>query len=137
MFMNHKSVIGWCFFCILIASGIFSGCIDSSLQTMQVLVSIVPQQEMVESIGGSFVSVTVLVPAGQSPHSYEPTPSQLIDITQAEAYFIVGSGVEFEIAHMNTIRQQNTDLKIFDCSKDIKVLSFDAVSYTHLTLPTN
>ncbi|MDG6228859.1 MAG: zinc ABC transporter substrate-binding protein [Candidatus Thermoplasmatota archaeon] len=103
-----------------------SGCVeDDESELIDVLVTIVPQKEMVEAIGGPFVSVTVMVPPGQSPHSYEPTPDQMIKVARASAYFKVGSGVEFEVVHMDTILEQNSDLQVFDCSEDISVISFD------------
>jgi zinc transport system substrate-binding protein len=89
------------------------------------LVTIVPQAEIVEFIGGEYVDVTIMVPAGQDPHSFEPTPDQMMKVAQATAYFKVGSGVEFEVVHMDTILEQNSDLQIFDCSEDITILSFD------------
>lgn len=109
--------------------GIFSflsGCIETNENdTLSVLVTIVPQQEMVSFIGGDFVDVTVLVPAGESPHSFEPTPHQMTKVALASAYFKVGSGVEFEQIHMATILEQNPDLRVFDCSKQIAVISLD------------
>jgi zinc transport system substrate-binding protein len=81
--------------------------------------------EMVESIGGEYVDVTVMVPEGKSPHSFEPTPEQMIKVAKATAYFKVGSGVEFEHVNMETIFEHNPELKVFDCSEDIMVISFD------------
>jgi len=114
----------------LILIGIFSvcltGCIDdTSTGRIGLLVTIVPQAEMVEFIGGEYVDVTIMVPAGESPHSFEPTPEQMKKVADATAYFKVGSGVEFEVLHMDTILEQNSDLQVFDCSEDITVISFD------------
>jgi len=105
---------------------ITSGCIDTQTsENVGILVTIVPQIEMVEFIGGDHVEVTVMVPAGESPHSFEPTPEQMTKVAQATAYFTVGSGVEFEVAHMETILEQNEGLQVFDCSEEITVFSFD------------
>ncbi len=110
---------------ILIGVVIFASFnIDSNDKT-GVLVTIVPQAEMVEFIGGEYVDVTIMVPPGESPHSFEPTPKQMKKVAEATAYFKVGSGVEFEVVHMDTILEQNSDLKVFDCSEDISVISFD------------
>lgn len=106
---------------------LLSGCTqkETSNGKTAVIVTIIPQLEMVTSIGGEYVDVTVMVPAGESPHSFEPTPNQMINIAQAKAYFTVGSGVEFELTHMETILEQNPDLVLFDCSQDITIISFD------------
>lgn len=106
---------------------LLSGCTQKETTNGKtaVIVTIIPQLEMVTSIGGEYVDVTVMVPAGESPHSFEPTPNQMINIAQAKAYFTVGSGVEFELTHMETILEQNPDLVLFDCSQDITIISFD------------
>ena len=106
---------------------LLSGCTQKETTNGKtaVIVTIIPQLEMVTSIGGEYVDVTVMVPAGESPHSFEPTPDQMINIAQAKAYFTVGSGVEFELTHMETILEQNPDLVLFDCSQDITIISFD------------
>jgi len=105
---------------------VYNGLSDiESNDTIGVLVTIVPQAEMVEFIGGEYVDVTIMVPPGESPHTFEPTPDQMIKVAEATAYFKVGSGVEFEEVHMDTILEQNPDLKVFDCSEDVSVISFD------------
>ena len=107
-------------------SACLSGCIDdTSTGKIGLLVTIVPQAEMVENIGGELVDVTIMVPLGESPHSFEPTPEQMTKVAQATAYFKVGSGVEFEITHMDTMLEQNSDLQIFNCSENITIVSFD------------
>ena len=59
-----------------------------------VLVSVAPQKFLVESIGGKNVSVEVIVPAGASPHTYEPTPKQLVSNRKGEIWFRLGEGFE-------------------------------------------
>ena len=108
------------------AEVVYNGLVDiNSSEKIGVLVTIVPQAEMVEFIGGENVDVTIMVPAGQDPHTFEPTPEQMVKVAEATAYFKVGSGVEFEVIHMDTILEQNPDLKVFDCSEEITVISFD------------
>jgi zinc transport system substrate-binding protein len=122
---NQKIIMIGFVVLILIAVFLFANFNNRSNDKIGVLVSIVPQVEMVEFIGGKYVDITVMVPEGESPHSFEPTPEQMKKVAQATAYFEVGSGVEFEVVYMNTILEQNSDLKVFDCSKDIKVISYD------------
>ncbi len=102
-----------------------SGCIDlGESGKVDVIITIEPQREMVERIGGDLVSVDVMVPTGQSPHSYSPLPSQLLDVAVADVYFMVGSGVEFEINHLSTLREQNDDMVVVDCSEGVEILEF-------------
>lgn len=123
---KNKKIICSGILAIVLLTVFLTGCInETSTDRIGVLVTIVPQAEMVEFIGGEYVDVTIMVPPGESPHSFEPTPEQMEKVAQATAYFKVGSGVEFELLHMNTILEQNSDLKVFDCSEDISIVSFD------------
>lgn len=57
-------------------------------------VSIPPQAFFAEQIGGDMVNVEVMVPSGQSPATYEPTPQQLARLAEADVFFV--TGVPFE-----------------------------------------
>ena len=112
---------------VLISSLVgFSGCLDLDDDTddrIRVIVSILPQKEFAERVGGEYVKVTVMVGEGQDPHGYEPRPSQLIDVAKADVYFIVGSGVEFENIWLDTLIEQNGDMEIVDASKGIELIA--------------
>ncbi len=90
-----------------------------------VIVTIVPQADFVEEIGADNVAVTVMVPSGASPHTYEPTPGQLRAVSKAKMYFKVGSGVEFENAWMDKIMAVNADMQVVDCAKGITRMGKD------------
>jgi len=87
-----------------------------------VIVTIVPQAEFVEKVGEDKVSVVILVPPGASPHTYEPTPSQMQKVAKAKIYAKVGSGIEFELAWMDKIIATNPDMLIIDCSENIELI---------------
>jgi len=123
--MNKKILLSCVIICLGMLTVSLTGCVNSSDEKIGVLVTIVPQAEMVEFIGGEYVDVTIMVPPGESPHSFEPTPDQMKKVAKATAYFTVGSGVEFEVANLDTILEQNSDLQVFDCSEDISVISFN------------
>jgi zinc transport system substrate-binding protein len=86
-----------------------------------VVVTILPQAEFVESIGGDKVDITVMVPPGASPHTYEPAPSQMAALSRARLYAKVGSGVEFELTWMDKLIAQNKDMLVVDCAKGIEL----------------
>lgn len=105
---------------------IVSGCIDiPDSGKVQTVISILPQKEALQRIGGDLIEITVMIPKGASPHNYDPLPSQLIRVSGADVYFKVGSGVEFEENHLGTIKEQNSGMKIVDCSTGIDIKSFD------------
>jgi len=84
---------------------------------LQVAVSILPQKQFVERIGGDAVDVMVLVRPGQSPHSYEPTPQQMVSLARADVYFCIG--VDFEQAWLAKIRQMHPRLRVVDTREGI------------------
>ncbi len=90
-----------------------------------IVVTIVPQVEMAERVGGDLVSVTLMVPVGQSPHDYAPTATQMAQVEDAEIYFKVGSGVEFETANMEDILEVNPHLTVIDGSRSIELMEME------------
>ena len=85
---------------------------------VNVVVSIMPQVTFVKSIGGDRVDVSLMVLAGDSPHTYEPKPSQMINISKADIYFSIG--VEFEAIWLDKLKYQNRDMLLVDSSKGVK-----------------
>lgn len=88
-----------------------------------VAVTILPQKQFVERIAGEHARVIVLVPPGASPHSHEPTPKQLEDISSASVYFKVGSGIEFERAWMDKLAGVNPHMIVVDSSAGIPLIT--------------
>lgn len=84
------------------------------------VVSILPQKTFVKAIGGDKVDVSLMVLPGNSPHSYEPKPSQMRDISKADIYFAID--VEFEHVWLDKFSNQNKNMKIVDISKGIQKL---------------
>lgn len=85
---------------------------------ISVFVSILPQKYLAEQIGGDLTDVQVLVKPGQSPHSYEPTPSQMTALGKADIIFTVG--VEFEKALLPKIRSNLPNLAIVESNHGIE-----------------
>jgi zinc transport system substrate-binding protein len=87
-----------------------------------VVVTILPQAEFVEQVGGEKVEVSVMVPPGASPHTYEPKPSQLVALEKAVVYFKVGSGIDFELSWMDKLLDINNEMALVDCSEGITLI---------------
>jgi zinc transport system substrate-binding protein len=82
------------------------------------VVSITPVMTFVKAIGGDKVNVSLMVQAGDSPHTYEPKPSQMTAIAKAQLYFAIG--VEFEDVWLPKFHTLNTQMKIVDLTQNIK-----------------
>ncbi len=87
-----------------------------------VFVSIAPQAYFVKRIAGSYVKTEILVGAGQSPETYEPTPKQMISLRSAPIYFRIG--VPFENGFIDKIAAAYKNLKIIDTRNGVKLRYF-------------
>lgn len=85
---------------------------------LNITVSILPQKYFVERIGGEFVKVSVMVPPGNSPATYEPKPEQMKALAEADAY--VSIGVPFEKAWLEKIQAANPKMKMVDTTQGIE-----------------
>ncbi len=133
MKINNLFVI--CFFSILVfSSGMGCSGYDDAEQSgeegLMVAVSILPQQTFVEKIAGDKASTIVLIPPGASPATYEPTPGQLKDMSNADMYAIVGSGLPFETVWLDRIEEVNEDMMIVDCAEGITLRPKDPHIWT-------
>lgn len=79
-------------------------------EPLQVAVSIQPQAYFVKKIGGDFVSVTVMVPPGANPATYEPKPTQMVSVSTSKVYFAVG--VPFEQAWLPKLSSVNPSMAV-------------------------
>ncbi|MDN5377556.1 MAG: zinc transport system substrate-binding protein [Sulfurospirillum sp.] len=90
------------------------------LAKVNAVVSIIPQQTILEQIGGDKVEITLMVTPGNSPHTYEPKPAQMREIEKANLYFTIG--VEFEKAWLDKFVAQNGKMKVISVAKGIEKL---------------
>ncbi|HEY81823.1 MAG TPA: zinc ABC transporter solute-binding protein [Dehalococcoidia bacterium] len=107
---------------VMVAASILScGGKEETGGKIEVVVTIPPQAEFVERVGGERVMVTVMVPPGANLHTYEPTPSQMTALAGAEMYAKVGSGIEFELAWMDRLLAVNQDMLVVDCAWGVEI----------------
>jgi len=99
---------------VLIIALIF---VTPAFSKLNIVVSIQPEIEFVQKIGGNKINSSLMVEQGSSPHTYEPKPSQMRKLSSADLYLAIG--VEFEKSWLDRFKNQNNNLKIVDISKDI------------------
>ena len=87
-----------------------------------VMVTVLPQVEFVNAVGGGRVDVTAMVPPGANPHTYEVTPAQMAKLSTAKIYFKVGSPIEFELTWLDKLTAQNEGMTVVDCNKGIELI---------------
>jgi len=89
-----------------------------------VTVSILPQRFFVEKIAGDRVEVHVLIPPGQSPETYAPTPQQMEEIQRSRLYFQVGL-LPLETAWKGKIADAYPGLTVVDTSTGVDLIAGD------------
>jgi len=81
----------------------------------QLIVSLLPQKQIVERIAGDNFVVTELIPAGFSPETYDPTVQDMKVVSQAEVYFKIGK-IPFEETNSKKLESTNPSMLIVDTS---------------------
>jgi zinc transport system substrate-binding protein len=104
---------------------------ESKGDGLKVIVSLQPLAGFVEKVGGDKVHVAMMVPPGASPHTYEPRPSQLKEVSTADLFVKVGSGVEFELVWMDRIIGVNKKMPVVDCSVGVELIGADVHNEGH------
>jgi zinc transport system substrate-binding protein len=91
-----------------------------------IFVSIAPLKPIVEAIVGDDFSVEVLVPAGASPETFEPTPKQFIALN--ESVMVLSTGLlDFEKSILQRVHDQS---KVINLSQGIATIA-GSCSHTH------
>ncbi|MDN5339946.1 MAG: zinc transport system substrate-binding protein [Euryarchaeota archaeon] len=119
------SLVAAVFTAVLLAAAA-AGCTGAERQDGEkvvVAVTIPPEVEFVERVGGDHVRVILLVPPGADPHTYEPPPGTLADVAEADMYAVVGSGIEFELAWREKIAALNPGMLVVDSSRGVELIA--------------
>lgn len=86
-------------------------------ERLKISVSIASIQWLVDQIGGDQVQTQSLTTSGDDPHTYEPSPAQMIAIAASDLYFT--AGVEFEEVWIPKFIEANSNLQVVDISVGI------------------
>ena len=119
----------------ILALGLVSPAFAADSGPIPITVSVVPQQWLVDSIGGGHVKTTVMVKPGASPATYEPTPSQMRSLSEAEVYFSIG--VPFEGAWLPRFHGAAPDMEVVDMAGRVKRGSWAAGTNTSMNMNTS
>jgi zinc transport system substrate-binding protein len=105
-------------------------------ETIKVIASITPLADFARQVGGDKADVTLLLPPGASPHTYEPTPKALHDVSRARVFIKVGSGLEFW-AEKIIKSAGDRNLIIVDASSGLPLLKLHDEDHVHSSSGTD
>jgi zinc transport system substrate-binding protein len=87
-------------------------------EPLDIYVSLPPHAGFVKKLGGDHVKVHLLAQGGQDPHSFEPTPRNVLSLARADIFFTTGLPVEKQL--VNKIRNRQAGPAIIDITADIQ-----------------
>ncbi|MFA5049879.1 MAG: metal ABC transporter substrate-binding protein [Candidatus Micrarchaeia archaeon] len=103
---------------------LFFGCISNEQKEqdkLQVVVSFYPLYDFTENIAKDKIELSLLIPAGSEPHSYEPKPSDIKKLNEADIFIYNGAGLEPWIDNL-LAGVENPNLLIVDTSNGIELI---------------
>lgn len=103
---------------------------------LMVAVSVLPQKYFVEQIMGDSINIMVVVPPGANPATYEPSPSDMVNMSSVDVWFTIG--VPFESPWLERFTGSNPDLRIRSTIENIERLPIDRYTAAgHETSPAH
>jgi zinc transport system substrate-binding protein len=94
---------------------------EKTIAVPYVLVSVAPYKLFVEKIAGNTVNVGLIVPAGSSSHTYEPTPKQMLSASHAEIWFQIGES--FEPRASQALKSHHPDILFVDLRQGVDLIT--------------
>ncbi|MGM0651374.1 MAG: metal ABC transporter substrate-binding protein [Bacillota bacterium] len=89
-------------------------------QVINVVTTIYPLADIVKELGGERVNVSYLLPAGASPHTYEPTVEQAREVERAHLFVHIGAGLDDWAADLARAAEPGPEL--LDLSEEVNLI---------------
>ncbi|GAA0315005.1 metal ABC transporter substrate-binding protein [Bacillus carboniphilus] len=114
-------------FLMLLLGAFLTGCNTATTSTddeniITVTTTIFPLEDFTKKIGGEFVNVSSVYPAGVDAHTYEPSTKTMIQIAESDLFIHTGTGLE-AFAEKAADSLASEDVKIVEASAGISLLS--------------
>lgn len=96
---------------------------------IKVVTTLFPQYDFVNQVGKDAVEVKMLLKPGVESHTYEPTPSDIIDINKADIFLYTGDEMEPWVSKI--LDSLDGDVMIVDLSKNITLDEVEDHDHEH------
>jgi zinc transport system substrate-binding protein len=100
-------------------------------QKIAVVGTFYPLAHFAQQVGGDYVVVANITPAGAEPHDYEPTPQDIVKAYQAKVFVMNGGGVDIWAEKIGSDLQAK-DITVVDMQKTIQLATAPAGAETQL-----
>ncbi|QQS43661.1 zinc ABC transporter substrate-binding protein [Candidatus Roizmanbacteria bacterium] len=101
---------------------------ETDLDRQKVATTIFPLYDITKNIAGNNVEIVLLLPAGASPHSYEPSPETVKTLQGADTLFMIGHGIDnwsTSVAESAGVKNQVV------VDEKIKLLPYTGANHSH------
>lgn len=124
-----KKIIAILCLVVTLSIAVLSGCTtktsigksSGNYSKISVYTSFYPMYDFAKKIGGDKINLTNLIPAGTEPHEWEPAPTDIANLENANVLIYNGAGMEtWTDKVLKTLN--NKKLIAVEASKDIKLL---------------
>ncbi len=95
-----------------------------------ITVSILPQKYFLERISGGQFDITVMIPPGESPATYDPTSDQMVKMASSDLYFLIGH-IQFENAWIMKMKGEYPGIRFIDTSRGVDVEELEHEGHDH------
>ena len=102
---------------------------DDQADRLQIVASYSILQDVVQNVAGDAADVSVVMPVGADPHTFEPTPRDLTAVADADVVFT--NGALFEEGLLEAIENADTDISIIEVSACVNIIPFGAAGHAH------
>ncbi len=103
---------------------LLTACGERRAVNPMVAVTIEPRRAGVEQLAGDHFEGVSMVPGGNSPETYDPTPSQLVKLSHCRTYFALRY-IGFEQTWMARLRETVPAMEVVDLSEGLPLLESD------------
>ncbi len=102
---------------------------EPDVDKIQVVTTLFPLYDFARNVGGDHVEVTLLLPPGVEPHSYEPTPKDIRSIQDSDIFIYTGPAMEPWAEKL--ISSLETENIVIDASEGLELIVGEHHDHEH------
>jgi len=120
--MNEKKIpILVLMICLIVGNGTHGFFPAEQAFPIKIMTTIFPLQEFTQAVSGDWGTVDLLIPPGAEIHTWQPKPSDLMELSSADVFIYIGAQLEPWVEDiLRSIR--NPDLRVVEASEGLTLL---------------